>query len=155
MAQLTGFPASAPFDSTWRSTTAPGLPLGTRALDASGNEYTFVKAGAAIAALDAVRFAGSATGWDDIRPTSAAQQFVVGIADGTAFAEGEYGFIKTGGIGTVKVTNSTAVGSLLVSSSTAGLLSLAVATDLAGARSTVALTTGGSSATAGAVVALG
>jgi hypothetical protein len=118
------------------------VPLGTRANDKDGNEYTFVKAGAAIAAADAVRFNGSATGFDDIRPTSAAGQYVVGAAAGTAFSSGDYGFILSRGVATVKVVVSTAAGSVLVTNGTAGTLALATATELAGSRGAVALVTG-------------
>jgi hypothetical protein len=132
--------------------TTPKMPIGTQTFDAAGNTWTYVKAGAAIAAKNAVMCNGSALGWDDVRPTSAANQAVVGVAD-LAFASGDYGFIQTDGIATALVANSTAVGSLLVSSAVAGVLALAAATDLV-SRGIQALTTSASSATAGAVVNL-
>jgi hypothetical protein len=141
MANLTGPMQVFPVDSTDRSTTAK-LPLGTVARDAAGNEYTYVRAGAAIAAADAVRFGGSATGFDDIRPTSAAAQYVVGAAAGTAFDSLAYGFILTKGVATVKVVVATAAGSVLVTNGTAGTLALATATELAGSRGATALVTG-------------
>lgn len=152
MAQLTGPMPAFPVNSVDRSTTQK-LPLGTRAFDNAGNEYTYVKAGATIAAADAVRFGGSATGFDDVRPTDAANQFVVGAADGTAFASGEYGFIKTRGVSTVKVAVGVAAGSLLTTSTTAGTLALSTtAADLSGTRPAVALVTG---VAAGSAVHLG
>lgn len=138
----TGF---AGVDSTSRHTTEK-VPLGTKGYDSAGNEYTFVKAGATIAVNDAVTFQGSAAGYDDVRPTSARQQMVLGAAT-AAFTTGQYGFILTRGVATVKVVVATAAGSLLVSSGTAGTLALAVEADagvddLAGARGASALVTG-------------
>lgn len=150
MPNLSGLPTGAPVDTENRSTTAQ-LPIGSVHYDRNGNEYTYVKAGAAIAQYDAVLFGGSALGFDDIRPTSAVNQVVVGAAT-AAFASGEYGFILTRGVATVKVVASTAAGSPLVSSATAGTLALAVATDLAGAKSAVALVTG---VATGSAVAIG
>ena len=153
MANLTGPSETFPIDSTWRGQANDfGIPLGTKARSANGNEYTFVKAGAAIAAADACRFGGSATGFDDIRPTSAAAQYVIGAADGTAFASGDFGFLMTRGVSTVKVVNATAAGSVLVTNGTAGTLALATASELAGSRDAVALVTG---VTAGSAVYLG
>jgi hypothetical protein len=148
MANLSGPLTVAPCSTTDRSTTAL-LALGTRAWDKSGNEYIYVKAGASIAQYDAVRFSGSALGYDDVRPTSAVAQVVLGSAD-AAFASGDYGFILHKGIGTVKVAVGTAAGSSLVSSATAGTLAIAAATDLA-YRPAVALVTG---VAAGSAVAL-
>ncbi len=88
MANLTGPTEVFPIDSTHRSTTQQ-LPLGMKAFDKNGYEYTYIKAGADIAAADAVRFAGSVLGFDDVRPTSAANQYVLGAADGTACTSGQ------------------------------------------------------------------
>lgn len=134
---------------TNRSTTAKAT-LGARVFDSSGNEYVYVKAGAAIALNDACRFAGSTLGFDDIRPTSAAQQTVFGVAT-TAFASGEYGFLLVRGVATCKVIVATAAGSALVSGATAGTLALSVVgTDFAN-RPAVALVTG---VAAGSAIAL-
>lgn len=138
----TGFPG---VDSTSRHTTEQ-IPLGTKGYDQAGNEYVFVKAGAPIAVNDAVTFQGSAVGYDDVRPTSARQQMVVGAAT-AAFTAGQFGFIQTRGVATIKVIAATAAGSLLVSGTTAGTLALAVeldagVDDLAGARGASALVTG-------------
>jgi hypothetical protein len=151
MANLTGPMGVFPVTSTDRSTTIK-LPLGTKAFDASGNEYTYVLAGAAIAAYDALRFNDNAAGWGDIRPTSAAGQYVCGAAAGTAFDSATYGFILTRGVATVKVVNATAVGSVLVTNGTAGTLALATAAELAGSRGATALVAG---VTAGSAVYLG
>lgn len=103
-------------------------------------EYTYIKAGAAIAQYDACRFAGSALGFDDVRPTSAAGQAVLGAAQ-QAFASGEYGWLATRGVFTSKVVVSTAAGSALVPNGTAGTLAIAQATDVTFS-SAVALVTG-------------
>lgn len=131
-----------------RSTTALHV-LGTRRLDTAGNEYTYVKAGATIAQYDACKFNGSAAGYDDVRPTSAAEQVVIGAAQ-AAFASAEYGWLLTRGIGTVKVVVATAAGSALVPNATAGTLALAVAAGVS-FTSVVALVTG---VAAGSAVAI-
>lgn len=141
-------PTVFPHPTTEVSTTEV-VPLGTTGVDGIGNEYTFVKAGAAIALNDAVRFAGSVAGWDDVRPTSALAQVVVGAAR-NAIGSGSFGWIQTNGVAIVKVVVSTAAGSSLVSSATAGTLQLAAATDIA-YRPAVALVTG---VAAGSEVAL-
>lgn len=130
MAALQGPSTTFPCDSADRSTTAK-CPLGTRAWDASGNEYVYVKAGSAIGALQAVEFAGSALGFDDVDPTSAADRYVLGAANGTAFDAGDYGFILTRGVTTVLATDAIAAGAPVASSATAGLLAAAGATSLA------------------------
>ena len=121
MAQLTCPHASFPVNSTDRSTTAK-LPLGTRAYASGGREYVYVRAGDAIGALQAVRFANTAASLDDVVPTSATDQFVIGAADGTAFADLEYGFILTRGPSTVLATDAITAGVAVASGATAGLL---------------------------------
>lgn len=154
MANLTCPTTSFPVDSTWRGqTNTHGIPLGTRAYASGGREYVFIKAGAAIAALDALRFNGSADGFDDVRPTSAAHQFVVGAADGTAFDSGDYGFMLARGKTTVLVTDAVAAGASLRSSSTAGLLITSAATEY-GNSAGVVLVANANSDTVGATVHL-
>lgn len=138
-------------DSVTRWLAAPPFPLGTTAKDAAGNTYTLVKAGAAIAANDPCVFQGSALGYDDVRPASAAQQLVIGVAT-AAIASGSWGFILTRGVVTCKVVVATAAGSLLVTGAVAAQLELADATDFAGARPAVALVTG---VAAGSAIYLG
>lgn len=130
MAALQAPSVTFPCDSTDRSTT-PKCPLGTRAWDAAGNEYVYVKAGSNISALQAVEFAGSALGFDDVDPTSAADRYVLGAANGTAFTAGEYGFILTRGVTTVLATDAIAAGAPVASSATAGLLAAAGTSSLA------------------------
>jgi hypothetical protein len=140
MANLGSLPAGAPHNDTERSTVQL-FPLGARVFDKDGGEYTYVKAGASIAKNDAVRFAGSSLGYDDVRPTSAVSQGVLGVAT-EAFSSGDYGFVQTRGVVPLcKCVNGTAAGALLGSTGTAGTLGLAVNTDLQG-RGAVALVTG-------------
>ena len=154
MANLTCPTTSFPVDSTWRGqANTHGIPLGTRAYASGGREYVFVKAGAAIALYDAIRFNGSATGFDDVRPTSAAHQFVIGGADGTAFASGDYGFMLARGYTTVLVTDAVAAGASLRSSATAGLLITSAATEY-GNSAGVVLVADANSDTVGATVHL-
>jgi hypothetical protein len=152
MAQLTGTVGAFPINSTWRGqTNTHGVPLGTRAYASGGREYVFVKAGAAIAAKDALRFGLSATGLDDVRPTSALQQFVVGAADGTAFDSGDYGFMLAKGYSTVLATDSITAGATVVASGTAGLLIAADATHY-GNKAGVVLVTAANADTDGATI---
>lgn len=118
-------------DSTTRSQTGLGVPVGTKAYDVAGNEYTAVKAGAAINVNEPVRLNA---GLSDVRATSAAQQNVIGVAD-AAFASGDFGWILSRGSVTCKVVGATAINSLLVTGAVAATLELADATDFAGARS--------------------
>jgi hypothetical protein len=152
MANLTCPTVSFPVDSTWRGqSNTYGVPLGTRAFASGGREYMFVKAGAAIAAKDALRFGLSATGTDDVRATSAANQHVIGAADGTAFASGDYGFMLTKGYTTVLATDSITAGATVISSATAGLLIAAAGTDT-GNHAGVVLVTAANADTDGATV---
>lgn len=132
-------PVAIDGETTDTSTTAQ-QPVGTKAVDKDGNEYTYMKAGAAIAQYDALRFAGSAAGYDDIRPTSAAGQVVIGAAQ-VAVASGSYFWGLTRGVGTCKVVVSTAAGGALVPNATAGTLAVATAADVTFSRA-VALVTG-------------
>ena len=151
MANLTGPMGGFPIDSTTREASA-SLPLGTLAWDHDGNEYRYVCAGADVAANDAVRFQGSAAGWDDVRPTSATGQNVIGVAT-AAFDQSvaPYGFVLTRGVVTCKVVVSTTALLPLVTTATAGTLDDAAETSLAGVRGIVALVTG---VAAGSAVAL-
>lgn len=114
--------------------------LGTVKRDVDGTEYTYVKAGAAIAANDAVRLAGSALGFDDVRPTSAAGQIVFGASQ-VAIPLASFGWVATRGKCNAKVVAATAAGSPLVTNATAGTLALADATAIAN-RPAMALVTG-------------
>jgi hypothetical protein len=134
MAQFTGPTLAAVGDDARRSTTAL-QSVGVVAHDAVGNEYTYVKAGATIAANDSVRLNAN---FDDVRPTSAVNQAAIGVAT-AAFASGEYGFILSKGRATAKVAAATAANALLVTSGVAGTLATAAATDVV-SRGAVAVT---------------
>lgn len=129
MAQIIGYPGAYAVGDTSQRDTVQKLPLGSVGYDADGKEYRYVRAGAAIAANDAVRFQGSALGFDDVRPTSAVQQSVVGVAL-AAFASGDYGWVLRRGVGSVKTTGAVAVGTTLATGATAGTLAAAAATDV-------------------------
>lgn len=128
-----GIAGGSPIEDSTRRSTTTLYPLGTLARDAAGNEYTYVKAGAAIAVNEPVRLNA---GLGDVRATSAAQQAVLGVAD-AAFANADNGFILSRGSVTCKVVGGTAINSLLVTGAVAATLELADATDFAGARSIV------------------
>jgi hypothetical protein len=146
---FTGSPQAFPVgDATTRSATAQA-PLGSRAEDAKGNQYVYVKAGAAIDANEAVMFQGSALGYDDVRKTSGLHKPVLGVAT-AAFASGAFGYVQTHGVVVCKVIVGTAAGSALVASGTAGTLKIGAATDET-YRPAVALVTG---VAAGSEVAL-
>jgi hypothetical protein len=102
----------------------------------NGTDYMYVKAGAAIAQYDACRFNA---GLEDVRPTSAAGQVVIGVAQ-VAIASGSYGWIAVRGLMTAKVVAATAAGSPLVTNATAGTLALADATAITGPRAVATVT---------------
>jgi len=132
-------PLGIPHDSASRSATQL-LPLGFRAIDEAGNEYTYVKAGAAINANDAVKLNGSALGYDDVQVTTNDDEVLFGVAT-AAFTIAHYGFVQTRGVVTCKVIVATAAGSALVPGATDGTLKLAVAASLPG-KGAIALVTG-------------
>lgn len=129
MAQISGPAIGVAVGDTNQRDTVQKAPLGSTAQDKLGNVYRYVKAGASIAAFDAVRFQGSTLGFDDVRPTSAAAQPVVGIAQ-AAFASGDYGYVLIDGVGSCKTTGSVAANVQLVSSGTAGTLAAYANTDI-------------------------
>jgi len=139
MALFTGQAIAVVGNDLTRSTTALN-PLGVRAFDENGNEYTYVKAGAAIAAKDAVKIAGSALGYDDVRPTAADDEVLFGVAT-AAFDSAAYGFVQTRGRVTCKVIVATAAASSLVPGATAGTLKLSVTASL-NSKPATALVTG-------------
>jgi hypothetical protein len=128
MAKLTGPGLAFVGSDITRSTTALNT-LGSVAHDDLGNRYRYVKAGANIAATDAVRFQGSALGFDDVRPTSAVAQAVIGVAT-AAFTSGDYGYILENGVASVKTSGAVAVATALVSSAVAGTLAAYAAADI-------------------------
>lgn len=158
MANFAGWPSSAPIDTTTREATQ-SLPLGTRLVDGSGNEFTYVKVAEDIAAMAAVTFSTSATsaGYDTIEEADAVNEYVLGVATAAFdYSEAPYGFIQTKGVCSALVVDATADQSVLVSSASSGVLKLATeAESLAGNRPAVVLVSGASSSTAGATIYLG
>lgn len=115
------------------------ITVGTVAFDSkTGYRYVYVTAGAAIAQYDAVRVVADLA---DVRPTSAVNQVVLGVAQ-AAIASSASGWIQIDGKATCKVVVATAVGSPLVTNGTAGTLALADATGFAAPGRAVALVTG-------------
>lgn len=115
------------------------LNVGTVAFDsATGYRFLYITAGAAIAQYDACRIVDDLT---DVRPTSAVNQVVLGVAQ-AAIDSGDDGWIQTHGKATCKVVVATAAGAPLVTNGTAGTLALADATGFAGPGRAAALVTG-------------
>lgn len=115
------------------------LNVGTIAFDsATGYRFVYVQAGAAIAQYDACRVVADLS---DVRPTSAVNQVVLGVAQ-AAISNGAKGWIQLDGKATCKVVNATAAASPLCTTATAGTLGLADATAFGGAGRGVALVTG-------------
>lgn len=111
-----GLPAIA--DVTRVTTTAEFMLGTTHHQDA--NTYRYVKASAAIAVGDLLRIDNADA--DEpfaLRPTSAVNQPIAGVAH-VAIASGSYGWVTVRGKVTAKVAASTAAGSQLGSSATAG-----------------------------------
>jgi hypothetical protein len=152
MANLTGPTLTFPCTSTDRSTTAK-VPLGTRAFASGGREYVYVKAAAAIGALHAITLGLTATGVDAVVSSTDLEMPVAGAADGTAFAENEYGFMITRGPTTVLCTDSITAGIAVASSATDGLLIAQTAAHYGGRAGRV-LVTDANADTVGAVVYL-
>jgi len=115
------------------------LSVGTVAFDsATGYRFLYVQAGASIAQYDACRINADLT---DVRPTSAANQVYIGVAQ-AAISNGAKGWIQIDGKCTCKVVVATAAGSPLVTNGTAGTLALADATGFAAPGRGTALVTG-------------
>lgn len=136
MAILTGPQFFIPSGGDTKRVTVAEAQLGSKAWDALGNEYTYIKAGAAIAVNDALRFNGSALGYDDVRPTGAVAQPVIGVAT-AAFNANECGYVMTDGVASVKTSGVVAVNTQLVSSAVAGQLAAYAGTDITTAIVTV------------------
>jgi len=113
------------------STQKYGLTLGSRWIEEDGTEYTYVKAGAAIAAGDAVKIDTSDTTNlpFTVIKTSAATSKMVGVAE-SAFTSGYYGWIVTKGRVEANVATSVAAGDGLIPTSTAGRLGTYANTDV-------------------------
>jgi hypothetical protein len=135
MAILTGPQFFIPSGGDTKRSTVQEAQLGSKAFDALGNEYTYVRAGATIAVNDAVRLNAD---YGDVRSTSATQQGVLGAAT-AAFAANDYGYILSRGRAVTKVQAGTAANALLASQATAGTLLTGAATDVV-TRGAVAVT---------------
>lgn len=113
--------------------------VGTICYDsATGARSVWVTAGAAIAQYDACRIVN---GLADVRPTSAANQPYMGVAQ-AAIANGASGWVQIDGKMTCKVVVATAAGSPLMTNATAGTLALADATGFGSPGKAIASVTG-------------
>jgi hypothetical protein len=117
-----------------QTSTTKKFRLGTVKSDVSGNEFRYVKAGAAITANQMVKANGSALAFDDVRPASAGSG-CLGVAQ-VAIASGSYGWILKNGVGSVTTAGSVAVGTVLTTGAS-GAAAAAAATDLSNAYATV------------------
>lgn len=109
--------------NTFTSTTlkqGKAFGLGDRYIDASGNEFVFVLASGVITVYDTV-WINSAYTAAAITPALAVTPGAVGFAQ-TAFADGEYGFVMTRGVPTIRVGASCNANVPLYTSDTAGVL---------------------------------
>lgn len=115
-------------ETTKRSLTQAPYPVGTRAFDALGNEYMYVKASGAIEATDAVA-GGSTLGLSAVVQSANTATGAPWIGVGhAAFADLQFGWIQVGGVASVKTGNITP-GAPVIAKTTAGTLNDAAATD--------------------------
>jgi len=153
MARLTGPYAGFPGDTSRRTTTQE-LPLGTLADGPAGTQYAYVQANGAIIANSGVKLAQSGTAAYDVVYTTDIADQLFGVAE-EAFADNEYGWVCVKGVTQCRLTDATAAGSRLVPSAADGILALAAATDLAGAKTAVSLTSDANSDTVAVYIHLG
>lgn len=92
--------------------------LGAKVPATDGREYTYVLAGAAIAATDAVVFSA---GWSAIKTPATADAIFHGVAH-VAIASGSYGWVVTRGIVSCKAAATVVAGAAAVTIATAGTL---------------------------------
>lgn len=126
MARLTGPYQGFTGDSARRTTTQE-FPLGTIASGVEGTEFAYVQANGAIIAGSAVKLAASATAPYDVVYATNANEVFFGVAE-EAFADDEFGWVCVRGKCTCRLTNSTAAGSPLGTTTADGVLGLIDAT---------------------------
>lgn len=117
-----------------QTSTTKKFRLGTLKKDVAGNEYRYIKAGAAITVNQMVKANGSAAGFDDVRAAGAGSN-CVGVAQ-VAIASGSYGWVLRNGVGSVVTAGSVAAGTVLTTGAS-GAAASAAATDLSNAYATV------------------
>jgi len=106
--------------------TTQKFPLGFRRME-NGKEYTYMKAGAAIAINEAVKLDTADTTGGTVKKTAAVADPIFGVAESVALASGEYGWITTRGPVSVLILDAVAAEDLLGASATAGTLQAAAA----------------------------
>lgn len=116
MAQIVGYPNGYGVGDTSAAghvvtTGTPPVPLGSVGYDKDGNEYRYIRSGAAITANKACLVTSSATPFDQVVVTTAANQPLAGVCTtGQAFAAAnECGWIVRRGTATVTTAGSVAV----------------------------------------------
>lgn len=131
MARLTGPYHGFTGDSSRRTTTAE-FPLGTIAQAEYGKEYAYVQCNGGVIAGSAVKLASAAgTGAYDVVYATNANEFIFGVAE-EAFADNEYGWVCVRGVTTCRLTDATAAGSPLGTTTADGILGLIDATAFGG-----------------------
>jgi len=116
MAQIVGYPGGYGVGDTSASghvvtTGVPPVPLGSVGYDKDGNEYRYIRSGAAIGANTAVLATSSATPFDQCVVTTGANQPLAGICTtGAAFAAAnECGWIVRRGTASATTAGAVAV----------------------------------------------
>ena len=120
MTAFVGANTADTYTSTQLTTGGKGFGLGDRYVDASGNEWLFVQASAAIAQYDVV-FSSSAYAATTLSTSNDARGNLVGVA-AVAFASGDYGWVQVKGPTTMNVLASCAANVRLNTTATAGSL---------------------------------
>lgn len=113
-------------DAVTTAHTTQKFPLGFRRVE-NGKEYTYMKAGAAIAINEAVKVSTADTTGGTVIKTAAVADPVFGVCESVALASGEFGWITTRGPVSVKILDAAAAEDLLGASATAGTLQAAAA----------------------------
>lgn len=101
MAQIVGYPGGFGVGDTstrTNTTSTPPVPLGTVGYDSSGNEWRYIRAGGAAGIGTLMQVTASATPFDVVVVTSGANQAVVGVVQGVAFATNDCGWVMRNGV---------------------------------------------------------
>lgn len=116
MAQIVGYPSGYGVGDTSAAghivtTGTPPVPLGSVGYDKDGNEYRYIRSGAAIGANTACMVTSSATPFDQVVVTTGANLALAGVCTtGQAFAAAnECGWIVKRGVATVATASAVAV----------------------------------------------
>jgi hypothetical protein len=127
-------------------TNVSGHAVGTRYVDHRGYEYIYVKAGEAIAQYDWAAVNEAGTAFEGTKAL-AEDHAIIAVAQ-VAFANNDFGWMMTSGVGSVNALTSCAADTQLYTSATAGHLDDADASQVAviGIRLTTAVSGDGAAA---------